>query len=71
MLGYRIVRLSLLGSEWLVLTLALRRRFSWLALTGIAVGVFIVVEALVAVFFALHDGYCVPFTSCWWKHYGT
>ena len=68
--GYRIVRFSLLGFEGLALTVALRRRWSWLALTGTAVGVFIMVEAVTAVFFAFYDGYCVPFTSCWWKHFG-
>jgi len=67
--GYWIVRLALLGSEFLALTLALQRKRSWLALTGIALGVFVVVGAVTAGFFAIHDGYCFPFTSCWWRYY--
>ena len=61
--------MSVLISEALALALALHRKWSWLRLTVLVMSVFLIAGAIGGVFFAWPDGYCVPFTYCWWQYY--
>ena len=67
--GARFVRMWIIFAEALALAWALRRNWSWFRLTLLVMGVFLIAGAIGGVFFALYDGYCVPFTACWWHYY--
>jgi hypothetical protein len=67
--GAGFVRISMFGSEALAIGLAVRRNWSYVRLTILVLIVFLLSGAAAASLFAWNDGYCAPFSPCWWQYF--